>query len=284
MSLNNMARENPDEIWKEMHLKGKDITLLTNELKLSLKKNGLRLSKLYTIYEYIAKITNGDTSVRILDFGCGGGMMLTYLRILGYHHVVGVDIRPKPSMDEINLLHKKIGFNERAFYSYDGTLLPFNDASFDLIISQQVLEHVHNVEQYFSECNRVLSSKGKALFDFPNRLVPFDTHTQMWLVHYFPHTVRSYFYNKYRNDSALVFDRKLNLQPIWFYRKYLKKIFNTTISLTEDRISKFNYKDSYEGNIKIRLLVHRLMIIPFLGRVLTRTLSMFFNTTLLVSK
>lgn len=45
--------------------------------------------------------------------------------------------------------------------------IPFKDNSFDLVISEDVLEHVENIEKAFSEINRVLNLQGMHIFTVP---------------------------------------------------------------------------------------------------------------------
>jgi len=277
--LRNKNIRNPDVIWRDIKLLEKDTHKLTDELKISLVHN-MNASKFHVIYGYISKLTKGDKTTRILDYGCGGGTIVTYLRLLGYENIVGIDIN-EDKLYNLDSIHREMGFNKDIFFSYDGLSLPLENLSFDLIISQQVLEHVHNVEQYFNECNRVLDHKGKMLLDFPHRLVPFDTHTRMWFVHYLPFGIRKNIYNRYRGDD---FSKKLNLNPLWLYKKLLNKVFLSVEDVTSNRIASFSYRENYEGNIALRSAVSSLFNIPLVGKYINKLLSIFFNATLIVSK
>jgi len=177
-----------------------------------------------------------------------------------------------------------MGFGSDIFFTYDGVSLPFDDSSFDIILSQQVLEHVHNVEKYFSESKRVLSSGGKILLEFPHRLVPFDTHTRMWFVHYFPPIVRDIIYDKYRENGSERYNKLLNLHPIWYYKRLLNTMFSFTKDMTGDRIGGFVYRDYYEGNIRIRMMADRLINSLFFGKIIKKILSLFANSTLIIYK
>jgi SAM-dependent methyltransferase len=275
--------ENPDVIWGKVKTTDTNVRQLTDELR-KLLINNIQASKLRVLYGYIDQLTGGDKSVRILDYGCGGGQMVTYLRVLGYKNISGVDINSEDRMSSMNSLHKRMGFTKKVFFSYNSNTLPFDDLSYDLIISQQVLEHVHNVEQYFFECNRVLGNDGKMLFDFPHRLVPFDTHTRMWFVHYFPSMIRNIFYDKFRENKSQYYGNLLNLQPIWYYKRLLNTMFSSVVDLSEDRISSFVYRDYYEGNINIRLMIDKLVNTPFIGGAFRAILALFSNTTLIIKK
>ena len=220
-------------------------------------------------------VIGNDKTIRILDYGCGGGQLITYLRVLGYKNVAGVDVGNIEKINKLNSMFNNLGFGPDVFFIYDGDTLPFNESSFDTIISQQVVEHVHNIDKYFSESKRVLSPKGKMLIDFPHRLVPFDTHTRMWFVHYFPIKIRNYIYNKYRGNRAKFYKELLNLKTLWFYLRLFRKLDLVVVNMTVDRIMNFTYKKNYEGNIVLRTAVNNLFKTPIVGVYIRKLLSIF---------
>ena len=77
--------------------------------------------------------------------------------------------------------------NERIF-NYDGKNLPFENNKFDLLISQQVLEHVKydEKENTIKEQSRVMKNNAYAYFQIPHILVPYEAHTKTWLIHWLP--------------------------------------------------------------------------------------------------
>ena len=79
--------------------------------------------------------------------------------------------------------------------------LPYPDQTFDLVLSHEVLEHVHNDLQAAAEIVRVLRVGGRAAIFVPNRLFPFETHGHYWqgdyhfgntpLINYLPDRLRN---------------------------------------------------------------------------------------------
>ncbi len=57
-----------------------------------------------------------------------------------------------------------------------GEQLPFADAVFDAVLSNEVLEHVQNDRKAVAETSRVLRAGGRFLIFCPNRGYPFETH------------------------------------------------------------------------------------------------------------
>jgi SAM-dependent methyltransferase len=98
-------------------------------------------------------------AARLLDLGAGAGR-LPQMNFRGRAaFVAGYDVDPavraNPHLDEAH-----VG---------DGEKLPFADASFDLVVSDNVFEHVARPETLFAEVARVLRPGGWFLLKTPNR-------------------------------------------------------------------------------------------------------------------
>src|SRR5215467_11805838 len=94
-------------------------------------------------------------STAILDFGCGAGATVNAFRDAGYD-ARGCDIVPPQTPNPYLHLMR----NGR---------IPFPDASFDVIVSESVMEHVMDYALTVREISRVLRSGGTALHLFPSR-------------------------------------------------------------------------------------------------------------------
>lgn len=122
------------------------------------------------------KFDRKNKEKRILDFGFGFGQLCTYLRINGFKDVWGVDI----DKEKLNFYNKKIeecGFPDKwknSMLIYDGEFLPFSDENFDVIFSDQVIEHVQDIKNTFSEMLRVLKTGGFMHIACPN----YDYHIE----------------------------------------------------------------------------------------------------------
>ncbi len=96
----------------------------------------------------------------LLDAGCGAGGFLSFADAAGtFDRLVGVDV----SEEGIELARRAVPRAELAVAAVEA--LPFADASFDLVVCNDVLQHVHedHVEQALGELRRVLKDDG-ALF------------------------------------------------------------------------------------------------------------------------
>jgi SAM-dependent methyltransferase len=106
-----------------------------------------------------------DRDARILEIGCGMGELLSGLSRLGYD-CTGLDV----SRTRIERLRLRQGPRLR-FQQAEGTRLPFEGASFDLVISIQLFEHLHpdDAETHLLETCRVLKPGGRYLLETPNK-------------------------------------------------------------------------------------------------------------------
>ncbi|VAX13112.1 hypothetical protein MNBD_GAMMA24-1919 [hydrothermal vent metagenome] len=103
----------------------------------------------------------------IMDFGCGAGQVVHELRNLGYK-AFGCDIKI-----DTQSIHDK---NIIRLINFSPYKLPFEDNIFDLILNDQVFEHVQNYPEVISEINRVLKPDGCCLHIFPSRYRLIESH------------------------------------------------------------------------------------------------------------
>jgi SAM-dependent methyltransferase len=100
---------------------------------------------------------------RVLDIACGTGYGLPVLQTRA-RWVVGVDI----DVDTARKARSEIGSGPEAVVVADGCILPFSDASFDVITSFETLEHLERRAQFLAELRRVLTTGGLCIISTPN--------------------------------------------------------------------------------------------------------------------
>src|SRR3954470_10773868 len=99
---------------------------------------------------------------RLLDVGCDDGeRTLAFARSARAVEVHGVE-----SVAERAELARARGVAVVVADVTEG--LPFDDASFDAMVSNQVIEHVHDTDRFVSECLRVLAPGGIAVVSTEN--------------------------------------------------------------------------------------------------------------------
>jgi len=123
---------------------------------------------------------------KVLDVGCGYGDLTDYLMRQGATLVAGVE----PNLEAVQVAHGLISDVERSLLcNAVGEHLPFNDAAFDLIVSNTVLEHVQSPRMVISEMARVLKPGGLCWISVPNYLFPMEPHWQLMWIPYLPRRV-----------------------------------------------------------------------------------------------
>ncbi len=106
---------------------------------------------------YLSKQPN----IKILDAGCDcSGKQIWHLAGLTKGEVIGINIEDGfPSRDAVELTADK---PNSKLVKMDATRLDFPDETFDMVVSANVMEHVHNPLAYIRECARVLKKSGIA--------------------------------------------------------------------------------------------------------------------------
>jgi SAM-dependent methyltransferase len=120
----------------------------------------------------------------VLDYGCGAGTVVKMLRAAGFD-AYGVDIR-WPGHDAGDLEDSELGRQGILRYYDEGGPLPFDDDSFDVIVSDQVFEHVAPLEASLREIERVLRPGGVAYHHFPSKSVWREGHIGIPFSHRLP--------------------------------------------------------------------------------------------------
>jgi SAM-dependent methyltransferase len=90
---------------------------------------------------------------KTLDIGCG---QRPYEHLVASTQYIGLEIDTPVA--------RAIG---KANVYYSGERFPFEDASFDSVMLNQVFEHVFNPDEFFQEVNRVLKQGGRLLMTVP---------------------------------------------------------------------------------------------------------------------
>jgi SAM-dependent methyltransferase len=120
---------------------------------------------------------------RILDSGCGAAGLSLTLHQAGAAEVVGIEL--DEAFARLAVLRTRHLPNIDIVRN-DAALLQFQPASFDLIISLHVIEHVLDVDSYLRTQAILLKPSGLMLLACPNRLWPFEAHSRLPFIHSLP--------------------------------------------------------------------------------------------------
>jgi SAM-dependent methyltransferase len=145
--------------------------------------------------------TDGEPT-SLLDVGCGSGRLLLRLqdefdpKCEGRLRLFGLDVSDSGVQLEETFLavaesrlvarFPAIPWRERLTSTESQDPWPYPDRSFDIIISNQVLEHVFDQAQFLSQHARTLKADGFGLHLFPLKEVIMEWHVGVPLIHRFP--------------------------------------------------------------------------------------------------
>lgn len=104
---------------------------------------------------------------RILDIGCGLGVYVRKFREFS-DRVAGIDIDRRRLVEGARTTPGlMLSASEQ---------LPFRDGVFDVVVLNEVIEHVNDDRATVAEAVRVIRPGGHVVIYAPNRLYPFETH------------------------------------------------------------------------------------------------------------
>ena len=136
-------------------------------------------------YEYCATwVTEHipSAAARVLDYGCGDGRIVGALRELGVE-AYGCDVFYQGGDVSRRVPAGMFGSVIRRM---EGGRIPFEDQSFDIVTSNQVIEHVEDLESVVAELARVTKPGGFIMSLFPDKSSWREVHCGIPFLHRFP--------------------------------------------------------------------------------------------------
>ncbi len=128
-------------------------------------------------------IDNADSrQIRVLDYGCGGGEIVKLLRAQAVE-AFGCD--PFYGATTYSELENSALLGT-AILKMEEDKIPFPDNYFDFLVSNQVIEHVEDLDKTLAEFQRVLKPGGQFLTIFPDKSTWREGHCEIPFLHWFP--------------------------------------------------------------------------------------------------
>jgi SAM-dependent methyltransferase len=125
------------------------------------------------VLDFAVRYSSGREGVRVLDFGCGAGELVRAGLSAGLE-MAGADVFYEGSQARTEA--GQSGLLGSSICEIRDGRLPFEDGTFDLVVNNQVMEHVEDLEAVLAEIHRVLKPGGTALSLFPSRDVLREGH------------------------------------------------------------------------------------------------------------
>ncbi len=117
---------------------------------------------------------------RLLDIGTGSGTIAADL---------AAAVGPDGSVTSVDVADVRVTRDGYEFVRFDGERLPFDDAGFDVVVSNHVIEHVGDREtqrRHLREIARVLVDGGTAYVAVPHRWQLVENHYRLPLLGWLP--------------------------------------------------------------------------------------------------
>jgi len=140
-------------------------------------KHGKEMSDA-VIIKYIQKKIQDLTrkgKIRVLDIGCGGGQLLETFTKTKYVEVYGLDISEK-----VLRIAKQKGYIVHKI-NLEKDKLPFSNEYFDIIVANDLIEHLIDPDKVLTEIHRVSHSNTKIIICVPNINSPISFFIQLFL-------------------------------------------------------------------------------------------------------
>jgi len=186
-----------------------------------------------------------DARTKILDLGCGAGRLVQAGRAQGYDfHGCGIGLRDAHNNADPALVEQGVLRD----IDLDPYHLPFDDSTFDVVISDYVMEHVMDYPTTLRETHRVMKPGAAFLHIFPPRAMPVEPHVHVplgtmlrqrwWLKTWALVGVRNEFQQKLSAEEACEANyRYLNGHTNYLTKRELREQFGryyTDVRFVED--------------------------------------------------
>jgi len=135
--------------------------------------------------ERLLDLTSRRQPLRMLEIGTGSG---------GIAHYFGTHPRLQCEVTAVDVSDNRRVHEGYSYRQVQGVELPFEDASFDVVISNHVIEHVGDADaqgRHLAEIRRVMRPDGAGYLAVPNRWMLTEPHYRLKFLSWWPRALRT---------------------------------------------------------------------------------------------
>jgi SAM-dependent methyltransferase len=125
--------------------------------------NSLKLRRAVKILEYFTEVKRKCKVPYTLDLGCGDGRVTAFIG--EFTKTDGIEL----SEEAMRLAKER--YSDVNFFQGNVLTYPFELYKYDLVISQEVIEHIEDQKKYMEVCYNVLKKGGYLIITTPNKKV-----------------------------------------------------------------------------------------------------------------
>ncbi|MGE0267283.1 MAG: methyltransferase domain-containing protein [Candidatus Omnitrophota bacterium] len=147
----------------------------------------------------------------LLDIGTGSG------------HIIQIIARECKSATSINLNDERVVTEGYKFYKVADVRLPFASESFDVVISNQVIEHIPPQDVHLKEIHRVLKKGGIAYVATPSKFTLIEPHFKLPFLSWLPRALADAYVKLFKH-------KRFDIYPLTYgqLKRMADKMFQVT--------------------------------------------------------
>jgi len=145
--------------------------------------------------ERLLHLADRPQPIRMLEIGTGSGGIAHYFAT---HPDLSIEV------DAVDVVDNRLIDEAYRFQLVSDTVLPFADESFDVVLTNHVIEHVGDEKaqlRHLGEIRRVLRADGVGYLAVPNRWQFVEPHYRLALLSWWPRSWRSRYLSMFRNKK-----------------------------------------------------------------------------------
>lgn len=202
----------------------------------------------------------------VLDIGCGAGAQAKFW-LDKHHRYWGIDIN-QPLINLARERAQKDGLDAR-FEVGSATALPYADASMDVCVLPELLEHVQDWKGCVNEAVRVLRPHGLIYISTSNKLCPAQEEFNLPFYSWYPGPLKKYFESRALTDWPAVANHAKYPAVHWFTFFQLQDYLRDRSFESWDRFNIAQPEGKSAMHRAALTLLRNIAPLRFLGHVLT---------------